>query len=359
MTRLRSVRPARLTVCPAVCLAACLLALLALLASGCERERIEVTAMAGPHSYGREDLVAAVDRFAHSSRTPSDYHAMAVEIERMTPQFNALVAAEAERNLVFLALEPLDAYHGATPDAQLLALALTVWPTALGHAPAPNEDAWSYTRRLCSEPLARECKQVVAEYRATVLSQLVWSRLKERARLALNACEECVDEPRYAEAVARFEERDSELTARAGEIARRSHPRHWPIAGEHAADWSKPPLVTLRADGTAQLDEHNLSPGSWSEALAAVRGDGDTLGVWIGPTSDLSRLRSLGQTARKAGFHQLALQTRTAQHPYELREYRVALARRSTLPLRDGDSIQLLVNALDAALAAGQAIPAL
>lgn len=356
MTRFRPVRPARLTLSPAVCLAVCLVALLA---NACERERIEVTALASGHSYGREDLVAAVDRFAHSSRTPSDYHALAVEIERMTPQFNALVASEAERNLVFLALEPLDAYHGATPDAQLAALALTVWPTALGHAPAPNEDAWSYTRRLCSDPLTKECKQVVPEYRATILSQLVWSRLKERARVALNACEECVDEPRYAEAVARFEERDSELTARAGDIARRAHPRHWPIAGEHAAEWSKPPVVTLRADGTAQLDERNLSPGSWSEALAAVRGDGDTLGVWIGPTNDLSRLRSLGQTARSAGFRQLAIQTRTAQHPYELREYRVALARRSTLPLRDGDSVQLLVNALDAALAAGQAIPAL
>lgn len=352
MTRPRPVRPASLNACLALCV-------VAVLASACKRERIEVKAMAGAHSYAREDLVAAVDRFAHSPRTPSDYRALAVEIERMTPQFNAVVAAEAERNLVFLALEPLDAFHGATPDAQLVALALTVWPTALGHAPAPNEDAWSYTRRLCNEPLAKECKQVVPEHRATILSQLVWSRLKERARVALNTCDECADEPRYAEALVRFEARESELTARAGEIARRAHPRNWPIAGEHAAEWSKPPLVTLRADGTAQLDGRDLSPGAWTEALAAMRGDGDTLGVWVGPTSDLSRLRSLGQAARTAGFRQLALQTRPAQHPYELREYRVALAKRSTLPLRDGDSVQLLVNALDAAVAAGQPMPAL
>jgi hypothetical protein len=348
MIHARTVRPAAFLLC-----------LGALLGSACERERIEVKAMAGSHSYAREDLLAAVDRFAHSPRTPSDYRALAMEIERMTPQFNAVVASEAERNLVFLALEPLDMFFGAPPDDQLAALALTVWPTALGHAPAPNEDAWSYTRRLCSEPLAKECKQVVPEHRATILSQLVWNRFKERARVALNTCEECGDEPRYAETVARFEERDSELTARAGEIARSAHPRHWPIAGEHAAEWSKPPVVTLRADGTAKLADKALSPGSWSEALAAARGDGDTLGVWVGPTTDLSRLRSLGQAARKAGFRQLALQTRTPQHPYELREYRVALARRSTLPLRDGDSVQLLVNALDAALAAGQPLPAL
>lgn len=350
MIRLRPVRPAASAAC---------LCLIALLASACERERIEVKAMAGEHSFAREDLVAAVDRFAHSPRTPSDYRALAVEIERMTPQFNAVVAAEAERNLVFLALEPLDAYYGAAPDAQLAALALTVWPTALGHAPAPNEDAWSYTRRLCSEQLTKECKQVVPEHRAAILSQLVWNRFKERARVALSACAECDDEPRYAETVARFEARDSELTARAGEIARRAHPRHWPIAGEHAAAWSKPAVVTLRSDGTAQLAERDLAPGSWSQALAAVRGDGDTLGVWVGPNTDLGRLRSLGQAAHTAGFHQLAIQARPAQHPYELREYRVALARRSTLPLRDGDSVQLLVNALDAALAAGQALPAL
>lgn len=348
MIYLPPVRPARFLLC-----------LVALLASGCERERIEVKAMADEHSFAREDLVATVDRFAHSPRTPSDYRALAVEIERMTPQFNALVAAEAERNLVFLALEPLDTYYGAPPDAQLAALALTVWPTALGHAPAPNEDAWSYTRRLCSEQLARECKQVVPEHRAAILSQLVWNRFKERARLALNGCEECVDEPRYAEAVARFEERDSELTARAGEIARLAHPKHWPIAGEHAAEWSKPLLVTLRSDGTAELAERDLSPGSWSEALAAARGDGDTLGVWIGPTTDLGRLRSLGQAARTAGYRQLAIQARPAKHPYEMHEYRVALARRSTLPLRDSDSVQLLVNALDAAIAAGQPLPAL
>jgi hypothetical protein len=340
----------------AACLAACLAALLA---SACEQERIEVKALAASHSHGQEALLTAVDRFARSQRTAADYRALAVEIERLSPQFNAVVAGEAERNLVFLALDPLETHHDAPAATQLENLALTVWPTALGHAPAPNEDATAYAERLCAGPLAKECKQIVPEHRALVLSQLVWSRFKERARTALKACDVCADDPRYPEAVARFEQRAAELSGRAGEIIRRAHPKHWPIAGGHAAPWSQPQVVTVRGDGTAWLAEQALPPGGWSDGLAMIRNDGDTLGVWIEPGNDLGRLRLLGEAARAAGFRQLAIQTRTPQYPYELREYRVALAKRSTLPLRNGDSVQLLINALDVALASRQALPAL
>ncbi|HWN69532.1 MAG TPA: hypothetical protein VNM90_17945, partial [Haliangium sp.] len=356
------------------------------------------------------ELLAAVDRFAKSSRTAADYRALAGDVERLRPHFNQVVAGEAERNLVFLALEPLDAHYDAAPEEQLEALALTVWPTALGESPMPGEDAWTYSERLCAGPLSENCKQIVPEHRALILSQLVWARLRERARNALHECKGCVGDERYSDAVSRYEARDGELSARAGEIKRRAHPKHWPIAGEHAAPWSRPPVVTVRGDGTARLEARpagddaraqvqdpksqgsdarpaveagvndaassgassdagpevrpepgplELPPGGWSQALAQVRNGSDTLGVWIGPGTDLGRLRLLGEAARTAGFRQIAIQTRAPQYPYELREYRVALARRSTIPLRNVDSVQLLISALDNGLASGVAIPAL
>jgi hypothetical protein len=378
----------------ALCLAAlCLTAL----GGACDRERIDVRELEASHSYGHEELLAAVDRFAKSERTPADYRAMAVEVERLRPQFNAVVTGEAERNLAFLALEPLDAHYEASPEQQLQVLGLTVWPTALGEPPVPGEDAWTYSERLCAGPLSENCKQIVPEHRALILAQLVWSRFRERARSALHECKECEGNARYTDAVTRFEQRDGELSARAGEITRRAHPKHWPIAGAHAAPWSQPPVVTMRGDGTARLEarpkaepdtgpkadtgpeaepdtgpeaepdtepkanpEHvELPAGGWSKVLAEARNGSDTLGVWIGPGTDLGRLRLLGEAARTAGFRQIAIQARAPHFPYELREYRVALARRSTIPLRNVDSVQLLISALDNGLASGQAMPAL
>jgi hypothetical protein len=364
----------------ALCLAAlCLTAL----GSACDRERIDVRELEASHSYGHEALLAAVDRFARSARSPADYRAMAVEVERLRPQFNVVVAGEAERNLVFLALDPLDAHYEASPEQQLETLGLTVWPTALGEPPVPGEDAWTYSERLCAGPLSENCKQIVPEHRALILAQLVWSRFRERARNSLHECKECAGETRYPEAVTRFEQRDGELSARAGEITPRAHPKHWPIAGAHASPWSQPQVVTVRGDGTARLEATpDEKPGAkpdarpdaaprtspepvelpargWSKALAQARNGSDTLGVWIGPGSDLGRLRLLGEAARTAGYSQIAIQARAPRFPYELREYRVALARRSNIPLRDGDSVQLLISALDNDLASGQAMPAL
>jgi hypothetical protein len=348
-------------------LAVALSCVVALLGSVCKRERIEVRDLEGSHGYGHKELLAAVERFAATERTPADYRALAVEVERLTPQFNALVAGEASRNLAFLALEPLDAHFDAPPAQQLEALALTVWPTAFGVSPAPDEDAWTYSERLCAGPLSEQCKQIVPEHRGLVLSQLVWGHFKERARSALHECKACDGDPRYPESLARFEQRETELGARAGKITRRAHPKHWPIAGANAAPWSRPPVVTVRDDGTARLDAQpdnqsearELPAGDWSQVLAQARADSDTLGVWIGPNGDLGRLRHLGKAARSAGFRHIAIQARAPHYPYELREYRVALARRTTLPLRDGASVQLLISALDNGLGSSPVTPAL
>jgi hypothetical protein len=356
---------------PGACSLAVALCVVALLGSACERERIEVRDLEASNGYGQTELLAAVERFAATARTPADYRVLAVEVERLTPQFNALVAGEASRNLAFLALEPLDAHFDAPPAQQLEILGLTVWPTAFGVSPAPGEDAWTYSERMCAGPLSEKCKQIVPEHRGLVLSQLAWRHFKERARSALHECKACDGDPRYPESLARFEQRDTELGARAGTITPRAHPKHWPIAGANASPWSLPPVVTMRDDGTAGLDaqpEHEtegksepreLPPGDWSKVLAQARDDNDTLGVWIGPNGDLGRLRHLGKAARAAGFRHIAIQARAPQYPYELREYRVALARRSTLTLRDGDSVQLLISALDNGLGNSQVMPAL
>lgn len=324
------------------------LALAISLAAGCERNQIEVTPASA--NEGREALIEAVTAFSSGDRSPSAYREMALTIERLLPTLNAQVEAEAERHLVFLALDPLSNHSDKSYQEQLEALALTVWPTALEASPTPEEDAWEYTQRLCAKHLAPDCKQIVPEYRAQVLSQVVWSRLKERARDALMSCDACEDDPQFANLVDRYEERERALFAEAGEATHRAHPKHWPIAGDHANPWQEAPLVTMNGDGVASLAGEKLAAGTWSTAFAEGRGDADTLGVWMPPSSTVGRLRLLAGDARKAGYAKLRLQVRAPEYPYELMAYDLELKPRQRVAgsLRDQDSIQLFVSDLDA-----------
>ena len=335
---------------------------LALVAAGCTQERVDVSSHADENAYGRAELLAAVQELSRGSRSPAEYRVLAQKVAALKPRFDESTAAEAERNLALLALEPLSSVQGQPMDEQLQALALTVWPTALGIEPKAGEDAQAYTRRLCAEELASHCKHVVPKYRPLIIGTLVWTRFKERARLAVNACKICESDPAYARVIAKFEEREAAMTARAAEIADDAHPSHWPVAGPNAAPWSDAPLIVeLRPDGTAAMGGEELPAGEWGKALAAAHADADGLGVAIAPSTAVARLRALAKAAAVAGFRELTLQARVPEYPYDLRAYRMAIGRRGgkRVQVRDIDSVQVLVQALDAALAAGVVLPAL
>lgn len=326
----------------------------------CEQGQVEVTAAPGGDAYGvygRGELQAAVQEFSGRDRTPERYRALARAITTLQPRFDEDTAADAERSLTLLALEPLDASYDAPLDEQLERNALTVWPTVLGEEPRPEETAGGYAERLCRESLALHCKLVVPEYRALVLGALVWQRFLERARLAVNGCEECKGNAEYAELLARFERREADMTARASQAAKDAGPRRWPAAGSHAEPWPSVPVVMVRDDGTAGLAGRELPPGSWGDALKPLVEDAGRLGVFIEPSTSVVRLRALGQAAAAAGFRELAIQARMPAYPYPLRSYRVILSRRARkqrVPVRDLDSVQVLIQALDVAAGAGK-----
>lgn len=327
----------------------------------CEQGQVEVTAAPGGDAYGvygRGELQAAVQEFSGSDRTPERYRALARAITTLQPRFDEDTAADAERSLALLALEPLDASYDAPLDEQLERHALTVWPTVLGEKPKPEESAGDYAERLCRESLAMHCKLVVPEYRALILGALVWQRFLERARLAVNGCEECKGNAEYAELLARFERREADMTARASQAAKDAEPRRWPVAGSHAEPWPNVPAVVVRGDGTAAaLDGRELPPGSWEDALKPLVEDAGRLGVFIEPSTSVARLRALGHAAAAAGVRELAIQARMPAYPYPLRAYRVILGRRARkqrVPVRDLDSVQVLIQALDVAAGAGK-----
>ncbi|ACY12669.1 hypothetical protein [Haliangium ochraceum] len=327
--------------------------------SGCDRDPIDVKSNSASVPYGRDELLAAVERFANGEHTPENYRVLAAEIERLQPRFNSEVAREAERNLVFLAIGPLEQYLDASPTEQLEALGLTVWPTALGYTPLPDEDAWTYTERLCGGPLNGSCKQIVPEHRASILAQLALSRFKERARTALLECEDCGKDPHFSSTMGRFVSRADELLASSGIDARRAHPKLWPISGSKAEPWSQLRVLRLRPDGTATLEGEPVPPEERVSMLKAQRDEAKALGLRAEPATPLARIRGAARDARAAGYSQLALQARVPEFPYELREYRVQLAEKATLKLRDEDSLQLLINSIDAKLSAGTPPPVL
>lgn len=324
--------------------------LLALLVVGCEEERLPVrTSSDTGQLHGRKELLAAVERFARSDRSPVEFRSLALAIEALRSRFDEDVAAEAERNLVLLALDPLEALHDRPPDAQLSALATTVWPTALEVQPRDGEDPLAYTERICAGALARQCKHVVPEYRALVLSALVWTRLEDRAREAHRECKNCTGVSGMDDAVDRYDRHARELETRVASAEERAEPDAWPHAGEHAAPWSGPPVVVVDEQGRALLDGAWIAPGTWTERLAAVRKRAEVLGAYLQPTARVEDLRALAREARAAGFGHLALQVRSPEYPYGLAEYRIATrqAGGERVRVRDVDTIQVLVQALD------------
>lgn len=336
------------------------LALAAALA-GCKQNKIDVVASDKDRTgdYGRTALRAAVQKFRTTPRSAAAYRAFAVEIDRIRASFNQDVADEAERNLVFLALGPLEAELEHPLDQQLAALALTVWPSALHVDPKPGEDARRYLERACAGPLAADCKYVVPEYWPLVLSTSVWRRLKDRAREAYASCRPCAQEPSYAALLESYDQHTSALVKRANAEEDQAGRDAWPEAGESAREWSGAPTLDLVPD--PPLLAGQPVNGDWRVQVRHLRkgaaSPGDVLGVHLKPRAEVRHLRDVLRAAAAAGYREVALQARRREYPYALVEYRLAAIGSGGLAVKasDPDAIQYLVRTLDAAAAAARA----
>lgn len=322
---------------------------------GCEKKAIEVTQNGENRVYGRGDLLAAVEDFARSDRSPEKYRVMAAKIEALEPRFDDIVRAEAERHLVVLALTPMEAHFQKPPEERQRILGTTVWPTAIGVPPKSDEKPAVYAERMCGGPLALECQDVVPEYRAPTLSAVIWERLYQRARHSIQSCDECSTQPRYQDVLDKYVRFQRASAKQASSAKDRGKPSRWPLAGDNALPWSNPPLLELSDGGAHKFAGSAIEPGDWTPVLTAAHQDHEILGVFVKASARVADLRSVLAEAHKAGFEQVALQVRERGYPYPLAEYRLATTPgEQTVRIRDIDTIQILVQALDVRAENGQ-----
>jgi hypothetical protein len=320
---------------------------LAATSAGCKKKQLEVVHDEGSVDYGHADLMAAVSELAASPNDPVEFRKLAARIDELTPMFNQRVADEAEVQLAFLAAGPLAAAMPLSPDEQLAALATTVWPTAFRVAPEAGETPRQYLERVCTGAMAPECKHMVPEAWSVALAAKVWRRMKLRAREVYATCFSCQRDPSYQAVLEVYDRFDPEWQARVALLGDAIEPSFWPRAGATAAPWTSAPLLEL-GKATVSFRGEELADTEWRGAIVDLRGDHDVLGVHLRPRQESRLLHALMPDAARAGYHELALQVREAGYPYPLREYRLAVSKNATLPVRDVDSVQVLVQALEA-----------
>lgn len=317
-------------------------------------------------AYGRSELMTALDQYTAGERSPARFREFAVEIARIDSRFDDEVSADAERHLVFLASSLLEQRFDQPLDAQLDELAVTVWPTLLGIEPTAGETSAAFARRICGGDLGLTCKHVVPEKRALMLTATVWRELEDRARDAVSECRTCRDDQSYTEAIARIDEREKDITARATLAEDSAHPKSWPTAGDHASPWSGAPLLAVSGNGKLTIGDQEVAPGGLPRALRALAEAPEAtptsrvLGVYLLPGARVSDLRAIIRDAGAVGYSEIALQVRAADYPYPVREYRLAAAGGKPSPrirVRDTDSIQVLIQALDVTASNGTTSP--
>jgi hypothetical protein len=342
--------------------ASALVGLALLASSGCRKKQLQVASETGADDYGLSAVTQAASEMAATPDSPAAYRKMALRIEELRPRFDERVADHAELELAFLAIGPLRSQLANPPEAQLAALATTVWPTALRHEPLAGESASAYLGRLCSGPLASECKYIVPEAWPVVMSAKVWRRMKLRAREAYGDCAGCLRDPSYAGVLEDYDRHDTDWQRRATLLGDQVEPGFWPRAGEHAAPWSGAPLLELGVD-TVSLAGVSLADDEWRQELKRRRGTERVLGIHLRPRLEVRILRSALRDAARAGWSEVALQVRHPSYPFSLLEYRLSLKPRGPRSMiRDVDTVQILVQSLDVAagrLAAREGRPAL
>lgn len=342
-------------------------AALALVAS-CGREPIEV-AHGRTADYNHGALVAAVEAFVSAGRTPAAFATLAHRIGELRSGMDKSVAQQAERKLVVLALEPVQALATKPMAEQERALALTVWPSLLAPpieaeellavadpntpllVPRAGEEPGPYLQRLCGGPLAADCKHVVPEWQAQIVDALAIRRATERARNAVEDCMTCSGpdaDPGWHAAVTGWEALDRAANADFSEIEQRAAPANWPIAGAASEDDPGLPEAELAPSGALLVDGHSYGPNAERIAvLRELRGSSDLLALHLHPDTTLAQVRGLLADARKAGCARIAVIAREPTYPWRRRAYWLADGYGLRIDLRPSDSLQLLLHALD------------
>ena len=334
---------------------------LALLAVACSPEPVQVSPERGiEHNHAA--LNAAVGRFTAGDRGPAAFARYSRELLELRPGMDSTVAELAELHTMSLMLDAAAQVPGAATGA---ADAIrTLWPLALApHITAPSPglppaDAWaawmpraddtdaSYLERLCNRLLARHCRAVVPEGQAAVVAAIAIRNATERFRNAVASCATCT-EPIWAQRVASWAELDSAATANVGEARAAAAPARWPMAGPAAGEVPAGPLLLVAVDGLATLQGEEVPPPELVSRLASARRAtrARILLVHLPPQAASEQVRTLLARAGAAGFTEIALIARVTAFPWAARAYRLGVG--TSLPVRDADTVQVLVRWLD------------
>jgi hypothetical protein len=339
------------------------------LAAACKHDEIEVR-QRGKADYNRRALLHAIDQFDAARRSAGAYGKLAAEVERLRPGMDETVAAEAELQLVVLALGPIEAARAEAPDERARALATTVWSVGLAGpieapdpqdgrarrgAPArPGEDAGAYLVRLCGGPLALVCQYVVPEHQAPVVEAEAIRRFARRAERAVSQCQPCASEPGWTKAVTGWDALERETHEVAAAVAEDAMPGRWPVAGTAAGPWQPAPLLEVAGDGGWIVEGQPVLPDDRRAALKGLRAASARLRVHVLPAVRADLLAALIDTAGAAGFGEVEVEARAPAYPWTLRGYRLATGRRGRRPpWHPVDTVQVLLRAIDAHVAPG------
>lgn len=329
--------------------------------AACSPDPVQVSPERGvEHNQGA--LNAAVARFTGDGRKPEAYARFTRELLALRPGMDSTVADLAELQSVGLMLDAALKVPGAATGA---ADAIrTIWPLALAPpitAPIPGlppADAWtewmprdddtdaSYLERLCDKLLARQCRNVVPEGQAAVVAAVAIREATGRMRRAVASCPTCT-EPIWAQRVAAWADLDRAATANVGRARVAAEPARWPMAGGGATAVPEGPLLEVAADGLTTLDGDEVPPPALISRLASARraSRARALLVHLLPSAASEQVRTLLARAGAAGFAELAIIARLPAFPWQARAYRLPVT--ASLPVRDADTVQVLVRFLD------------
>lgn len=339
-----------------------------LLLAACQQDTIEVKPEPAD-DYNHAKLLAAVDGFIAAKRTAAAFETLAKTVAQLRPGMDASVAQEAERRIIVLALDPVQAYAKDPMPAQEDALGLTVWPTLLAPKieadqldqirdpkagdipPKPGESAGDYLLRLCSGPLTTTCKHVVPEHQGAVVDADALRLATERARTAISECLECSSataDPGWMRAVSGWEDLDRAAADWSVEVEVEASPSNWPIAGAASDEDPDLPEAELTLRGDVVVNGHSYGPNQLRiDVLKELRGTGDVIALHFHPEQTLAQVRAVLVDARKAGCQRVAVIAREPVYPYRRRAYWVADGSGLRANLRSTDSLSLLLHAVD------------
>jgi hypothetical protein len=334
-------------------------------AAACKEERLQISP-GSDHDYHSKDVTAAVNTFVTNGRTPAAYAALATEIGRMRSTMDAAVAAEAELKLVAAAWTPLQSVVDKSPDEQADVLATTVWPVALRESirqdtllfrgnstdskllALANETGTSYLQRICGDALRSVCFDVVPEFQAVVVRQLVVHRFNERLRSAVSACVSCNDAA-WRELVRKWEVMDASITETSRSASLQGQPLNWPVAGASSGPMvpsTESALLKISSVGELSIGNRRINTIRRDRQFRELVGNLPLL-VHALPTVRVAELRDITADAAKADIRRVGVVARSAIYPWSRRVYWLSVGSGVRVPIRGTDTVQALLQALD------------